>query len=73
MNRSTYDVAPGQDEYESGSEAEKAAKVNASEHAGTLALTLTVEQETRNLLDAKVLCVFGEFSMAGVIDALGEE
>jgi hypothetical protein len=59
--------------YEGSSEAEKAAKVNASEHAGTLALRLTVDQETGNLLDAKVLCVFGEFSMAAVIDALGED
>jgi hypothetical protein len=50
--------------YESISEAEKAAKVNASEHAGALALTLTVDQQTGSLLDAKVLCAFGEFDMA---------
>jgi hypothetical protein len=59
--------------YESISEAEKAAKVDASEHAGALALTLTVDQQTGSLLDAKVLCAFGEFDMAAVIHAWAED
>ena len=59
--------------YESISEAEKAAKVNTSEHAGALVLTLTVDQDTGSLLHAKVLCAFGEFDIAAVIDAWGED
>ena len=59
--------------YESISEVEKAAKVNASEHAGALVLTLAVDQETGSLLDAKILCAFGESDMAAVIDAWGED
>jgi hypothetical protein len=59
--------------YESSSEAEEAAKVNASEHAGALVLALTVDQQTGDSLEARVLRVFGEFNMAAVIGTFGED
>jgi hypothetical protein len=59
--------------YESSSEAEEVAEVNASEHAGALVLALTRDQQTGDLLEAKVLRVFGEFNMAAVIGTFGED
>jgi hypothetical protein len=65
-------VALGPVGYASAAEAEEKAKAIAPLFAGALAVTLTKDQATGELLEAKVLIQVGEADFAALVGLFGE-
>jgi len=66
-------VAMGPAEYPSASEAEEAAKAISSHFAGAVALTLTKDHDSGDLLEAKVLLKLGEADFAALVNLFGDD
>jgi len=66
-------VAIGPAEYESANEAEEAAKAISPHFAGAVALTLTKDHDSGELLEAKVLLQLGEADFAALVNVFGDD